>query len=119
MRGYNLSEKPVDVDQYQVKILVEDLRALAEHLGRKKFILVAHDWGGAVAWVFALSHPDYLEKLIVIDAPHPAIFEREFVYTMPNMLMGALDWLFIRRRIEAESVEALRRLKEVVERREK
>ena len=46
-------------------------------------------------------------------------FEREFVYTMPNMLTEALDWLFIRRRIEAESVEALRRLKEVVERREK
>ena len=46
-------------------------------------------------------------------------FEREFVYTMPNMLTEALDWLFIRRRIETESVEALRRLKEVVERREK
>jgi len=77
MRGYNLSEKPVDVDQYQVKILVEDLRALAEHLGHKKFILVGHDWGGAVAWAFALYHPDCLEKLIIINAPHPAIFERE------------------------------------------
>jgi len=46
-------------------------------------------------------------------------FEREFVYTMPNSLMTLLDWLFIRRRIEAESAEALRRLKEVMERREK
>jgi epoxide hydrolase 4 len=77
MRGYNLSSKPADVDQYQVKYLVEDLRALAEKLGHKKFILVAHDWGGAVAWAFAIAHPDYLEKLVIINAPHPGVFQRE------------------------------------------
>ena len=77
MRGYNLSAKPTDVDQYQVKYLVEDLRALAEHFGHKKFTLVGHDWGGGVAWAFALYHSDRLEKLIIINAPHPAIFERE------------------------------------------
>jgi pimeloyl-ACP methyl ester carboxylesterase len=53
MRGYNLSSKPSDVNQYQVKTLVEDIRALAEHLGQKKIILVGHDWGGAIAWAFA------------------------------------------------------------------
>ena len=77
MRGYNLSEKPAGVDQYQVKFLCEDLRCLAEHLGHKRFVLVGHDWGGAVAWAFALSHPEYLEKLVIINAPHPAVFERE------------------------------------------
>ena len=77
MRGYNLSSKPAEVDQYQVKHMVEDLRALAEKLGHKKFILVAHDWGGAIAWAFALSHPDYLEKLVIINAPHPGVFARE------------------------------------------
>src|SRR5712692_3657345 len=77
MRGYNLSSKPAEVDQYQIKYLVEDLRALAEKLGNKKFILVAHDWGGAVAWAFAIAHPDYLEKLVVINAPHPGVFQRE------------------------------------------
>src|SRR5438477_5501118 len=46
MRGYNLSAKPAEVDQYQVKYLVEDVRALAEHLGQKRFTLIAHDWGG-------------------------------------------------------------------------
>ena len=76
-RGYNLSEKPAGVDQYQVKFLCEDLRGLAEHLGHKRFVLVGHDWGGAVAWAFALSYPEYLEKLVIINAPHPAIFERE------------------------------------------
>ncbi|MCI0485869.1 MAG: alpha/beta hydrolase [Blastocatellia bacterium] len=77
MRGYNLSSKPAEVEKYQVKYLVEDLRALAESLGHKKFILVAHDWGGAVAWAFAIAHPEYLEKLVIINAPHPGVFQRE------------------------------------------
>jgi pimeloyl-ACP methyl ester carboxylesterase len=77
MRGYNLSSKPAEVDQYQVKYMIEDLRALAEKLGHKKFILVAHDWGGAIAWAFALTHPDYVEKLVIINAPHPGVFARE------------------------------------------
>ena len=77
MRGYNLSAKPAEVDQYQVKYLIEDVRALAERLGHKKFILVAHDWGGAIAWAFAIAHPEYLEKLVIINAPHPGVFARE------------------------------------------
>lgn len=77
MRGYNLSSKPAEVDQYQIKYLVEDLRALTEKLGHKKFILVAHDWGGAIAWAFAIAHPDLLEKLVIINAPHPGVFQRE------------------------------------------
>lgn len=77
MRGYNLSSKPAEVDQYQVKYMVEDIRALAEKLGHKKFILVAHDWGGAIAWAFAIAHPEYLEKLVIINAPHPGVFQRE------------------------------------------
>jgi len=77
MRGYNLSAKPTDVDQYQVKYIVEDIRALADHLGHKKFILVGHDWGGAIAWAFGISHPEYLEKLVIVNAPHPGVFMRE------------------------------------------
>jgi pimeloyl-ACP methyl ester carboxylesterase len=77
MRGYNLSSKPADVEQYRMKYLINDIRALAEHLGHKKFILVAHDWGGGVAWPFAMRHPEYLEKLVIINAVHPIIFMRE------------------------------------------
>jgi pimeloyl-ACP methyl ester carboxylesterase len=77
MRGYNLSSKPAELEKYQVKYMVEDLRALAEKLGHKKFTLVAHDWGGAIAWAFAIAHPDYLDKLVIINAPHPGIFARE------------------------------------------
>ncbi len=77
MRGYNLSSKPAELEQYEMPHLIEDVRALAEDLGYKRFILVAHDWGGAVAWAFALAHPEYLEKLVAINIPHPAIFQRE------------------------------------------
>jgi len=77
LRGYNLTSKPRDIEQYRVKHLVEDLRALADHLGAKRFVLVGHDWGGAGAWAFAVAHPDLLEKLIIINAPHPGVFVRE------------------------------------------
>ena len=77
MRGYNLSAKPAEVDQYQIKYLIEDVRALAAKLGHKKFILVAHDWGGAVAWAYAIAHPETLDKLVIINAPHPGVFARE------------------------------------------
>ncbi|HZP68245.1 MAG TPA: alpha/beta hydrolase [Rudaea sp.] len=78
MRGYDLSSKPTDVAQYRVKVLVEDVRQLAEKLGGgKKFVLVGQDWGGAIAWAFALYHPERLDKLVVINAPHPALFDRE------------------------------------------
>jgi pimeloyl-ACP methyl ester carboxylesterase len=77
MRGYNLSSKPEELEKYQVKYMVEDLRALAEKLGHKKFTLVAHDWGGAIAWAFAIAHPDYLDKLVIVNAPHPGVFARE------------------------------------------
>ena len=77
MRGYNLSSKPADVAQYELKLLVEDVRALADHLGHKRLVLAGHDWGGVVAWAFAATHPEYLEQLIIINAPHPAVFDRE------------------------------------------
>jgi epoxide hydrolase 4 len=77
MRGYNLSSKPTDVTQYELNLLVEDVRALTDHLGHKRFVLAGHDWGGVVAWAFAAAHPEYLEKLVIINAPHPAVFDRE------------------------------------------
>jgi epoxide hydrolase 4 len=79
MRGYNLSSKPTEVDQYQVRLLVEDVRALGEQLAGKgkKFTLVAHDWGGAIAWAYAIAHPATLDRLVIINAPHPGIFQRE------------------------------------------
>jgi pimeloyl-ACP methyl ester carboxylesterase len=78
MRGYNLSSKPVELSAYQMPQLVEDVRALTTELlkstGGTRFTLVAHDWGGVVAWVFAALHPEMLDKLVIVNAPHPTIF---------------------------------------------
>jgi len=77
MRGYNLSAKPEPVEAYRVPVIVEDVRALAAKLGAKKFVLVGHDWGGVIAWAFAAQHPEMLQKLVIINAPHPTVFVRE------------------------------------------
>lgn len=76
LRGYNLTSKPEALESYRMRHLIGDLRELAAHLGAKTFVLVAHDWGGAVAWAFALAHPELLEKLVIINAPHPGVFAR-------------------------------------------
>jgi len=76
MRGYNLSAKPEPVDAYRVPVIVEDVRALAVNLKAKKFVLVGHDWGGVIAWAFAAQHPEILERLVIINAPHPTVFAR-------------------------------------------
>lgn len=78
MRGYNLSEKPEKVSDYAMPLLIEDVRALLKTVSKnKKAILVAHDWGGAIAWAYAAMYPETLEKLVIINAPHPNVFSRE------------------------------------------
>lgn len=77
MRGFHLSSAPKDVNEYRIRALVEDVRALADQFGQKKFVLVGQDWGGIVAWAFSMYYPERLEKLVIMNAPHPAIFERE------------------------------------------
>ena len=77
MRGYNLTDKPGEVKDYQIKNMVDDLAGLVKGLGYQKFSLIGHDWGGIVSWVLAIVHPDLLEKFMIINSPHPAIFARE------------------------------------------
>lgn len=75
-RGYNLSSKPAAVRDYRAQPLVEDILQLADALGHRRFVLVAHDWGGAIAWNVAAWHPDRVEKLVILNAPHPITFLR-------------------------------------------
>lgn len=78
LRGYNLSDKPEGVESYKAKHLVADVLALGEHYSPgRKFVLVAHDWGGAVAWAVAIANPGRLERLVMINSPHPYTFWRE------------------------------------------
>ena len=94
MRGYNLSAKPEPVDAYRVPIIVEDVRALAESLKAKKFVLVGHDWGGVIAWAFAAQHPEMLDKLVIINAPHPTVFARELANNPAQQKASAYFNLF-------------------------
>jgi len=100
MRGYNLSSKPDDVEAYHAKHLIQDLRALAEYLGHQKFILVAHDWGGAVAWSAAMRWPECVEKLIIINSPHPAVFARELLNNPAQQQASQYMLLFRSRKAE-------------------
>ena len=77
LRGYERSSAPSDVAAYRAKPLVADLVALIEQLGAPLDLLVAHDWGGALAWNLAALHPDLMKRLLIINAPHPALFLRE------------------------------------------
>lgn len=77
LRGYNLSDKPKGVENYDMAVLVGDVAAVIRHLGREKAVVVGHDWGGAVAWTFAMRRPEMTEKLIILNLPHPRGLSRE------------------------------------------
>ena len=77
LRGYNLSDKPAGVEHYDMTLLEADVAAVIKHLGREKAILVGHDWGGAVAWRFAMNRPQMTDKLVILNLPHPKGFGRE------------------------------------------
>ena len=74
MRGYNNSDKPADLSAYKMPELIADVRGVIQELGYQDCILVAHDWGGGIAWNFAYEHPAMVEKLIIMNLPHPAKF---------------------------------------------
>jgi pimeloyl-ACP methyl ester carboxylesterase len=76
-RGYNLSDKPKGVENYDLKLLVEDVAAVIKHLGRDKATIVGHDWGGIVAWQFAMNLPQMTENLVILNLPHPNGLLRE------------------------------------------
>jgi epoxide hydrolase 4 len=77
LRGYNLSDKPKGVENYDMKLLVGDVRAVIEHLGQKKAIVIGHDWGGAISWNVAMQFPDMVERLVILNLPHPKGLSRE------------------------------------------
>ena len=111
-RGYFLSEKPADVDAYRVELLTGDAAALVSALGHKSVYLVGHDWGGAIAWNLAITHPELVRRIVMFNSPHPLAFrdaEKEkpkqetvtFFRTLfqipalPELAVRAADWAWI------------------------
>jgi pimeloyl-ACP methyl ester carboxylesterase len=77
MRGYNLSDKPKGVENYNINRLVDDAAAVIAAEGEKSAVVVGHDWGGATAWNIAMRRPELVEKLAILNMPHPYSLARE------------------------------------------
>ncbi|WP_062193253.1 alpha/beta fold hydrolase [Caldimonas taiwanensis] len=80
LRGYPGSSSPPEVEAYRAKHLVRDIVALIDALGAPVAAVVAHDWGGAVAWNLAAQQPESIERLVIVNSPHPAVFLRELLH---------------------------------------
>ncbi len=77
LRGFNLSDRPQEVEAYRMRHLLGDLKGLVEELDLAPFTLVGHDWGGIISWAFALKYPDLLERFVIIDSPPPFTWNRD------------------------------------------
>jgi pimeloyl-ACP methyl ester carboxylesterase len=75
LRGYNDTDKPRK--GYNIPTLIRDIEGLIKGLGQQRAVIVGHDWGGVLAWAFAINYPEMTERLIVMNAPHPAAMMRE------------------------------------------
>ncbi|WP_180963263.1 alpha/beta fold hydrolase, partial [Fischerella thermalis] len=93
LRGYNDSEKPQEKSAYVMDEFMKDIQGLIKGLEYEKCILVGHDWGGAIAWCFAYAHPEMVERLIILNIPHPAKFS-EGLRTPGQLLKSSYMFLF-------------------------
>ena len=89
LRGFADSSAPADPKAYRARHVVGDLVALTEHLGAPLDLLVAHDWGGALAWNLAAQRPDLIKQLLIINSPHPAAFLRELLCSQEQQAASA------------------------------
>ena len=87
-RGYNLSDKPKGVENYDMRLLVTDVAAVVKHLKAERVTVVGHDWGGVVAWQTAIALPQMVERLIILNLPHPNGLLRE-LRTNPEQIKNS------------------------------
>jgi pimeloyl-ACP methyl ester carboxylesterase len=80
LRGYNLSDKPDGVENYAMDKLIGDVDAVIKHFRRDKAVIVGHDWGGAIAWTFAMTYPDKTDRLVILNLPHLECITRELAH---------------------------------------
>ena len=111
-RGYNLSSKPEDFEDYAVDLLAADIRGLIGELGAESALLVGHDWGGSIAWTIAMNHPEVVDRLAILNAAHPRRLSEGlhhpsqlrkswyfFFFAVPGLpedVVHARDWHFFR-----------------------
>jgi pimeloyl-ACP methyl ester carboxylesterase len=94
LRGYNKTDRPPAVRYYALPVLVDDVIALIAAFGESRARVVAHDWGGAIAWHAAMQAPDKIERLAILNAPHPAAYQRELRRFSSQLLRSAYAFFF-------------------------
>jgi len=99
-RGYNLSDRPAGVENYDMRLLVGDAIAVIRHLGQQKAVVVGHDWGGMVAWQLAMNAPEVVDRLIILNLPHPRGLMRELAHNPDQQKNSAYA-----RRFQADGAE--------------
>lgn len=124
LRGYGESERPPRVQDYAIEKLMEDVGGLIDAAGARSTLLLAHDWGGAIAWYFALRRVRPLDRLVVMNLPHPALMERALrtwrqlrrswyalffqLPRLPEALLRARDYRAIREAFVGSAVDKSR-----------
>ena len=107
LRGYGKSDSPREVTAYRLETLVADVAGLITASGARETLLIGHDWGGALAWLIAMDQPRLINRLIILNLPHPACFVRELkrpvqflkswyvllfqLPVLPEFLLGAFE----------------------------
>jgi epoxide hydrolase 4 len=76
MRGFNLSDKPVGVQQYRIELLAQDVVELIRYFGKERAVIISHDWGAGVAWAVAQRHPEVVSRLVAMQVPPPAAWRK-------------------------------------------
>jgi len=92
MRGYGQSDRPQGKENYAIDVLVDDVKEVVSALGYEKCILVGHDWGALVAWYVAMNFESYVEKLIVMNVPHPKCYMENITFS--QVLRSWYIWMF-------------------------
>ncbi len=92
-RGYNISAKPRGVSNYRIDLLTGDVAGLIRHAGQERAIVAGHDWGGIIAWHLAMTRPECVERLVILNAPHPGPLARE-LRTLSQLLKSWYIFFF-------------------------
>lgn len=120
-RGYNLSDKPRDIPSYTLEESANDILGLINSAGRERATVVGHDWGGGVAWWLAANHPDRLERVVIINMPHPMVIQHTLLRSprqvlrslyaaffqiprLPEAILRNNDWELLVRNLHASSL---------------
>lgn len=94
MRGYGDSDKPKGVSAYKLDLLTRDIFDFVKALQKDKCILVGHDWGGFVAWSVAGTYPEIVDKLVILNSPHPGAFQAKIEKSLKQFVKSWYELYF-------------------------